>query len=119
MGHELGEVRPVLEEPFEPGIKLRDMGEQLGVEGLDGEQRDEADHGTDFERQGFAVGQIQNVVVKLILLIPEADALVADVVHRLGDLEKVLEEFGGDVLIDVVVLGVFRSSRNVLFLELS
>ena len=52
-----------------------------------------------------AVGQVQHVVEELVLVVPQADASVlADVAHRLGDVQEVLEELGRDVLVDVVVL---------------
>ena len=47
-----------------------------------------------------AVGQVQDVVEELVLVVPQADAVAADVGHRLGDVEEVLEELGGDVLVD-------------------
>ena len=52
-----------------------------------------------------AVGQVQLVVVELVLLVPQADAGFADVGHGLGDVQEVLEELGGDVLVDGVVQG--------------
>jgi hypothetical protein len=48
---------------------------------------------------------VQHVVVKLVFLVPQSDAAAADIGHRLRDVEEMLEEFGRDVLIDVVVLG--------------
>ena len=48
---------------------------------------------------------MEHVVEELVLLIPQAHAFIADVRHRLGDMQKVLEEFGRDVFIDMVVAG--------------
>ena len=50
-------------------------------------------------------GRLQLVVEELVGLVPQPDVLAADVGHRLGDVEEVLEELGRDVLVGVVVLG--------------
>src|SRR3712207_7834593 len=38
-----------------------------------------------------------------VLLVPEADPVVDQVVHRVGDVEEVLEELAGDVLVGRVL----------------
>ena len=42
---------------------------------------------------------------ELIALVPQADTAIADVVHRLGDVQEVLEELGGNVFVNVIVTG--------------
>ena len=66
----------------------------------------------DFERRALAVGQVEHVVIEFILSVPQADAFLADVVYRLGDVEEVLEELRGDVLIDFVVLRQFKRDAH-------
>ena len=46
--------------------------EQLGVERLDREERNEADHRPDLERHRAAVGQVQNVVVEAVFVVSTA-----------------------------------------------
>jgi hypothetical protein len=48
---------------------------------------------------------VQDVVEELVLVVPEPDARFAQVVHGLGNMEKMLEELGRDVLVHMVVLG--------------
>ena len=85
--------------------EVRQLLQQLRLERLDGEERNQPDHRAHLERDRPAVGQVQLVVVELVLLVPQADAVLAaaDVGHRLGDVQEVLEELGGDVLVDRVV----------------
>jgi hypothetical protein len=65
---------------------------QLPLDGFHGEQWHQADERTHFERQISVTGRVQNVVVKLVVFVPEADSFAADVVHGRGDAEKMLEE---------------------------
>ena len=44
-------------------------------------------------------GCMQDVVEEAILLIPQADALAAHVVEGVGDVDKVLKELGGHILV--------------------
>ena len=47
---------------------------------------------------------MQYIVKKLVFFIPQCDAVATDIVHGFGNIEKVLEELGGNVFIDWVVL---------------
>jgi hypothetical protein len=40
------------------------------------------------------------------LIIPQPDAAAADIGHRLGYVEEVLEEFGRDVFVNVILLTI-------------
>src|SRR5258707_15649472 len=44
----------------------------------------------------------EHVVVKLVLFVPETNSLAAEIVHRAGDSEKMLEELGRNVFVDVI-----------------
>ena len=76
----------------------------VGLQRLHREQRDEPDQRAHLQRLVVAVG-VQDVVVEAIRLVPQADALVAHVVHGVGDVDEVLEELGGDVLVRRVFPG--------------
>ncbi len=56
----------------------------------------------------YSVLSVQHIVEELVLLVPERDAVAADVVHRAGDVQEVLEELGGDVFVDRVLPGQFQ-----------
>ena len=96
------------DEPARATGEPRQLGENLGIQHLDGKQRDQTDHRAHAQRNPLAVGQVQHVVVELVGLIPQPAAVAADVLHRVRDIEEVLEELGGDVLIDVVVHRQFQ-----------
>jgi hypothetical protein len=74
----------------------------MRVEHLDGEQRQQPTIERTLSGWRAAVGQVQHVVVEAVLLVPQAVAAAAHV-HGVGDVEEVLEELGGDVLVDRVV----------------
>ncbi len=102
-GDEAGEVRPVAQVPLEAGAEAGEPCEQVGLHRLDGEERDEADERAHLEAEVLAAREVQHVVEELVVLVPEGDALAAEVVHRVGDREEVLEELAGDVLVDRVL----------------
>ena len=90
------------QEPVKAALETGQLLEQVRLERLDGQQRDQADQRADLEAHHPAVRELQNVVEEAVLLIPEGDPLAADVVHRAGDVEEVLEVLGGDILVDAV-----------------
>lgn len=102
-GHEGGQVRLVLEHPFEPLPESGKAFEQLRGEHLDGKQRDDSDQGAEAERDMGTVVEAKNVVVERVGPVPQAESVASDVGHRSGDIKEVLEEFGGDVFVDRVV----------------
>src|SRR5215467_9241149 len=55
---------------------------------------------------------MQNIVVKFVLLIPQPNAVATDIGHCLGDVEKMLEKFGGDILVDVVLERQFERNAH-------
>src|SRR4051812_43412900 len=103
-GNQVGEVGTMLEHPSQSSSKPGKLLQEFRFERLYGEEWNQSYHRADFQRRALAVGQIQHVVVKLVLVAPEADALVTDVVHGLGNVEEVLEELRRDVLVNHVVL---------------
>src|SRR5262245_30141499 len=50
------QVRPIPEEPFQAALEVGYLVEQLRLESLDGEQRNEADHRADLQRLRTTVG---------------------------------------------------------------
>ena len=51
----------------------------------------------------IATGCMQNVVIEIVPLIPESNVLGADVVHRIGNVDKVLPELARHVFISWVL----------------
>ena len=100
------QVRSVGEEPFQTPLELRQPLEEFGLECLDGEQRYEPDHRAHLEGLHGAIRQMQHVVEEFVVVVPQTDTalIAADVGHGLRDVQKVLEELGGNVLVHVVVL---------------
>src|SRR5205085_9970664 len=103
-------VLAVLEEPVRVPGEFLQLFEDLSFQDLDGEDRYEPDHGADLERDPLAAWQVQHVVIELVVVVPEADALAAHIGHRLGDVEEMLEELYRDVLVDPVFHG--QSERD-------
>src|SRR6266403_4093025 len=84
----LAQLWAVFDEPLHAPLEAGQMVDQLRVQGLHGEKRDEADHGTHFERKCLPVREMQHVVIKAIPPIPKLDALAAEVVHRMANIDK-------------------------------
>src|SRR5262245_30019174 len=76
---------PVMRHRFRDPIALRLFKDGRGAQGQ------KSDHGTHFESGGTAIGESEDVIVKTVLLIPHA--IIARLVYRCGDPQKVLEEF--------------------------
>src|SRR5271156_5729342 len=102
--HERGELGAISQIPLQPALELRHFLEELWFEGLDREQRNQTDHGTEFQRHHPTVGQMQHIVEELILLVPHTDARLAKVIHRARNLKKMFEKLRGDILVDRIVL---------------
>src|SRR5207237_3296199 len=54
------------------------------------------------QRQVSLAWRVQDIIVKLVLLVPKTDPAAADIVHRRGDAEKMFEKLCGDIFIDMV-----------------
>src|SRR3954469_7712694 len=101
--YEAREVWAMVQEPFQPRAKSGNLLQQLVIEHLDREERDQADHRAHLEALR-AAGEAEDVVEELVRVVPQVDALTSHIGHRGGDVEEVLEEFGGEVLVDVIAL---------------
>src|SRR5258706_6185704 len=93
--YEVGQVGPVFQEPFktfvESGHRLKD----LFIKDLDGKQRNEPDHRTDFHTDALVIGCVENIVEKAILLIPKVNATFVNVGNGPGDVKEVFYKLGG------------------------
>ncbi len=107
-----GEVRTVLDEPTEPAFEGGHGIEQLRLHGLHGIERHESHHGADPQWQACAIRQLQDVIEKSIFSVPQAQSILAHVIHRAGDVDEVFPEFAGHVLIRRVLAGQLKSDAE-------
>ena len=92
----------MIEKPVQPPREFRQPRHHLAVEHLDREERDQPDHRAHLQRHRLIARQLEHVVVEFVGFVPQPDGIAADLGHRLGDQQEMLEELGGDVLVDMV-----------------
>src|SRR5215469_11218277 len=102
------QILAVFEKPARMAGELLQPLEHRTLQHLDSEDRDQSDHRAHLERHSLAAGKIEDVVIKFVLFVPQPDSFPANICHRLGDVEKMLEEFDRDVLVDRVFEGEFK-----------
>ena len=112
MRHQARKVRTVVQEPLQPLAETREPVQHFRLQSLDREQRDQTHHRANAQPHSLIVRQIQHVIEELVRLVPEADVRAVHAAHRFGDIEEMLEEFAGDVLIHVIVLGEFQGNAH-------
>lgn len=97
----------MLEEPVHARLEAREALQGARLEGERGVERHEADQAVDWQLSRRPGTPGDDVAEEAFVLVPERLVVVAGTaeVHRVGDEEEVLEELGGNVLVDVVVLG--------------
>src|SRR5262249_2861094 len=69
---ELRQVRPIIQVPFKPVMKLRKLLQQLRFQCLHSEQWYQPHEGPYLERHHRGGRQVQNVIIELIFLVPKA-----------------------------------------------
>ena len=95
--HQLGQIRPVLEEPRQPVPQPRQLAVQMLFQHMHREQRNQADDRANAHRHARAVGELQHVVEELVAFIPEAGVTRIAATDRLGDVQEMLEELHADI----------------------
>src|SRR6266545_3268925 len=98
-GNVLAELGVVVDEPARPAPEARQAIGHVRVPRLDGEERDQAHQRAYLHPLPPAVREGQNVVVEAVFLVPEAHVLPAHVADGMGDVDEVLEELAGHVLV--------------------
>src|SRR6266481_2997905 len=108
------QVAPVLDKPLEPPFEIGEPLQKFGLQCLNREQRNEADHGANLHRLALAIRQVQHVVEEAVLFIPHGFFTVAAVAHGIGDVEEVLPKLAGNVFVDRILAGEFeRDGQHV------
>ena len=108
----LRKVRSIFDEPLHAVLEPRQAVHEFGIERLDREQRNQADHRTDLHMCRFPVRQVQHVIEETVLTIPQLDFLAADVVHGAADIDEMFEEFAGHVFVGPIVSGELQRNRQ-------
>ena len=106
------EVRAEIEIPLHALGEAGEFFQQRWFEDFDGEQRNQPDHRADLHRHVPAVGQAKVVVIKFVLVVPQAERIVANAVDGGRDVEEMLEKLRRDVLINAVVLREFERDAH-------
>src|SRR5215831_5597630 len=102
----------VVDKPLHTSLETGEAVNDLRLERFDGEKGNKTDHGTNLEVVLFSVGKMEQVVVETIFFIPEGDAVGAEIVHRVSDVDEVLEELAGDIFIGRIFFCEFERDRQ-------
>src|SRR5438876_4564025 len=108
----LRHVRMIVDKPLHAALEAGKTVDDFRLERLDCEERDETDHGADLKVVLFPVRQLKQVVVETVFFVPERDAVRAEVVHRMGNVDEVFEEFAGDIFVGGIFLREFERDRE-------
>ena len=73
----------MIEKPLHAAAKAGKRCQILGLESFHGKKRNQPDHRAHLHGNVLASPHVQHVVVKAVLLIPQADSFAAHVVHGL------------------------------------
>src|SRR5580692_12019692 len=84
------QIRPMFDEPVHTTLEAWKAGEHIKIELSHGEQWNQAHQGSNAQRNLFAVGKPQPVVIESFLFIPQTT--FAQPVHGARDIKKMLEE---------------------------
>src|SRR3954469_23700130 len=93
----------MFQEPLQARAEARQLLQQRRLDRGHGEQWDQPDHRVDLQRLVVAGAKVQYIVEELVLLIPERNTIIADIVHRLGNIQEMLEELGGYIFVDAIM----------------
>ena len=93
------QVWAVLDEPLHPLLEAWKLFQKVRLQGLHGKERDQANKGPDPERYKGTIWEVEDVIVEPILLVPQTNGCATQMVDSIGDVEKMLKELGGHILI--------------------
>src|SRR5215469_13537796 len=96
------DILPVVNEPLHAAFETGQLIDEVGFQDTNSKQGDQSDHRTYFEWQFHSVIAMEHITVKTILRIPEFDAIRPHIIHRVSDVDEMLEELTGDIAIGAV-----------------
>src|SRR4051794_31939886 len=102
-------MRDILDEPLHPAFESGKPIDDIGLERLNSKQRNQTDGRTRFERSMRAIGQAKRIVEKSVFGVPQGKTQTADVHHRMRNMNEVLEEFAGKILVVRILPSEFES----------
>src|SRR5262249_40286704 len=97
--------RFVVEKPVHPASEVWQPFEQVWFDGFHGEQRHQSHKRTHLEALELTRREVEHVIEELVCLVPQWHARATDVVEGFGDIEEMLEELAGDVLVRRIMTG--------------
>src|SRR5262249_8469001 len=95
----LSELWPVPDEPLQTALEPGQLLDDVRLQGLHREQRNETDQRPDPHVLALAAWKMENMVEHAVRLVPDTHPRAARVVHGVSDLNEVLEELGRDALV--------------------
>src|SRR5712691_12528736 len=99
----------IVNEPLHAALEAGEAINDFRFERLDGEKRDESNHGADLKKMLLSVGQLQHVVKEAVLVVPKRAPAEAKIVHGTRNVNEVLEELAGDIFVSGIFFGQFKS----------
>src|SRR5258708_10631846 len=110
----LGNVWVIVDEPLHATLEPREPINDFRLQRFYREERNQANHGANFQEVLFAIRQMQHIVIEAILLVPQRNSLRSEIVHSPRDIHEVLDKFTGYVFVGWIVLGQLqRDSQHV------
>src|SRR5215469_3863818 len=105
------DVGVMVDEPEQAAFEAGEAVNKLRIERLDAKEGNQPDERAHLEVVAIAARQVQHVVIKAVLFVPQFDA-IPRIVHRLRDADKVLEKLAGDVFIGAIFAGKLQSDAQ-------
>ena len=103
---------PVVDEPLHAALEPGELVHDFRLQRLDGKQWNEAHHRTQLHGERIAIPQMQHVVVKAVLFVPHPHAVLAEIIHRMRDVQEVLPKLARDIFISGIFPRQFERDRE-------
>ena len=102
------QILPVLQKPIHTAAEPVEFAQNFGIQSLYGIQRDQADDRAHLYRLQLAIGCVQHIVEKIVLLRPHGAVVRAQVIDGVRNVEEMLPELARDVFVGGVFAGQFQ-----------
>ena len=103
-----GQIRTMSQIPFKAVFETWQGVNQLPLDRFHCQKRQQTNQRTHPQRKISSTRCAQDVVVKLVLFIPKADALAAQIIHGRGNAEEMFEKLGRNIFVN----GIFAGQLN-------
>src|SRR5436190_12712054 len=102
--------RVVIDEPLHAPLEPWELVNDVRLQRFCGKERDESHHRAHFQRTARAVWQVEYVVEKTILFVPQS--VPTDVVRGICNVDKMLEKFTSNIFIGMIVTRQFKRNSK-------